>query len=361
MLSTRTISASVGRLLLAALVTAAALVPAGSASAAALSTQDPAASLPIRSCPAGDSLVLPSSSSVESDGWIRLNYVVNGLAGYREFPPVGFDPAQASDAMLASHHMPVRSQPTGDTSQWGSAIGRLSWDRAKGLCHDPNSSNSGSSRVSDHWGGDEVRQQPTYDFAGVQATIVQPSPKTSGTLCQDAKLSSWVGLGGGDPVPNTPLIQAGTSVTNGKSASDTSYWAWWQYVAPVGAGFNFATQVRKGDTMYEYVQVSGGGAWTEVWNFTTGSVDSYWLSGVTTADSAEWIDERPNVYGTMPNYGQTSWSNMQVLRTYSSTWTGAYSEPTEWWIYMMVGSRYLSKPSGTDSGNHMHDTWYACQ
>ena len=57
----------------------------------------------------------------------------------------------------------------------------------------------------------------------------------------------------------------------------------------------------------------------------------------------------------------TNWYSMSVMRSNSGgAWTGAYSEPTEWWYMMMNGSVELSQTTGTYSDNSMRDHWHNC-
>ncbi len=118
------------------------------------------------------------------------------------------------------------------------------------------------------------------------------------------------------------------------------------------------------------VQVTGGSALVSVFNDTTGSNDAWSvnLEGWDPGSSAEYIDERQGGAFPLANYGKTSWTNMQVLRSNSGSWTGAYSEPTEWWYYLYSDSvafnnkpvgTLLSKTTGSYSDNHMQDTYYA--
>ena len=68
----------------------------------------PAASLPVEVCTGGVHLNLPTSSEVEADGWMRVDYDLGGLKASTEIPPVGFDPRQAPADVLARHDLPSR-------------------------------------------------------------------------------------------------------------------------------------------------------------------------------------------------------------------------------------------------------------
>ena len=83
-------------------------------------------------------------------------------------------------------------------------------------------------------------------------------------------------------------------------------------------------------------------------------------------DFADFIDERaqigPNQYAPLIQYGWTYWSDLRVQRSNGGgAWTGAYSEPNEYWVDMRnSGGAWLSNTTGTYSDNHMQDHWYAC-
>lgn len=120
------------RLLPAMLVTGAVLL-AGAPASAAASANDPAV-WPITACPVGSVLYLPSSTTIEDDGWIRLDYDIDGGHGFEEFPPAGFRPVQARTEELARHHLQVRPQAPGDLALWTSQWGRATWVRTQGAC-----------------------------------------------------------------------------------------------------------------------------------------------------------------------------------------------------------------------------------
>jgi hypothetical protein len=365
------------RLLPAALIAGAVVLPPAPTSAAA-GASDPTAGMPVQVCPVGDDLFLPVSSSVETDGWIQMTYDIDGGQVNREVPPIAFNALQASDELLARHHLPGRPQGVSDP-QWTSKMGSLSWVRTRGLCRNPTISYAGSNRWSYNWGGDEVRPQSNYNFLGARANPLQPAAPWSGVAgCDFSEVVSWVGVGGDIPT-DSAMIQTGTTAVAPEYQGGTSgYYAWYELIfpnhkpqpydsGPVPYPWDPTKPILAGDPLFDSVQVTGSTALVQVWDDRTNVFGSLAvdLLGSQPNSSAEWIDERAGggTRGALPltNYGSTHWSNMQVLRSNSSAWTGAYSEPTEWWIELRGASGgSLSKTTGTYSNNYMEDHWKAC-
>jgi hypothetical protein len=321
---------------------------------------------------------MPVSSSIDADGWTLVNYVSDGIQSTVEFPPVGFDTAQASDAMLARHGLPVRPQSAPDLAQWTARMGNLQWARSQGDCVSHQFS-FGTKEPHKFWGGDLYEQTSNYDFNGVQADITQVS-YLGGCPPADpmAAVGSWVGLGGYST--NAPLIQTGTV------AQSSGYSAWWELIDLSGSTYTPLPQVtvRAGDVIWLYVNNVGADFWVLVDDETNNTVVDTEVANpvLLVGSTAEFIDERPllsdkKTYADLPEYSLpdkapytpdwylwTYWSQMQVLRSNSSTWTGAYSEPDEIWLMMTkdgtLGGTELEYTSGSFSDNHMQDHWHHC-
>jgi hypothetical protein len=222
-------------------------------------------------------------------------------------------------------------------------------------------------RYSDNWGGDELRYQSTYQFNGVKANFYQAS---LGTGCGPlSTLAEWVGLGGDSGV--WKLAQAGTIAHGPGFEGYPPYQGFYEYLTPTNPTnppVVFPDTVSAGNAMFAEVTYDSGflSFWVE--NVTRGwaHLVNVYAPDAYDGTSAEWIDEREyNLYlglTNLTNYGWTYWYNMQVHRSTASwsTWSGAYYEPTEWWIQMYTGGHYLSKTTGTYSDSHMRDHWYAC-
>lgn len=347
---------------LSLLVVGVGLTPMMAPAAGAASSTSPAAVLQTETCPTGAVLVLPVSSVVDADGWIRMNYSINGVQSYKEVPPAGFQPAVASDDLLARHGFPVRPAAAADLTAWTTRMSQATWPRTQGTCESTQTKFTGYQHYSNNWGGDEFRSQPAYNFVGVESYLVQP---TLGTGCgTKSTLGSWVGLGG-DGSPN--LIQTGTYALGPGWGSISGYRSWWEYINSSSNTFTyFGTTVGPTDPMFEEVLLSGSQALVEVYNAKTGSIDHQYVNIGSDyfGNSAEYIDERPTMsdgLDNLTNYGWTSWSSMYVRRSNSVVWTGAYSEPTEWWKMMKDSSGLeLSQTTGTYSDNHMQDHWHNC-
>ena len=348
----------------AMLLSIAALAVPSPAAAAASGTRGPAGSLPVQSCPSGVELTLPTSSSFDADGWLRMDYDLGGVHGYTEIPPVGFDVRSAPPELLARHHIEVPA-PQSDSAldQLIADSRRVQWVRTQGRCG-PVPITFGTYKYSANWGGDAVLFTGAYGFVGVKAYQKQ-APLTS-DCGSKSSLGSWVGLGG--TYSSNAFLQAGTFVLGSGWGSWAGYHAFWEYFDSWGTDIYdvqfLNVPVAANDTIFEYVtQITDNTGFVEVYNQTQYTVDTFYVTTPNSQglrNSAEWIDER-TPGGTLNKYGWTSWWSMYVMRSNSGgVWSGVYSEPNEWWYYMRQGSTYLSKTTGTYSDNHMKNRWYAC-
>jgi hypothetical protein len=352
------VSARSGLRTACALAITALLVPVLSPGVAAAAA-DPAAALPQRSCSPGETLVLPSSSSVESDGWIRVDYVDQGVLGYTEIPPAGYDFSTASDSVIAKLGLPSRPTAAADLASWTAQMKRVHMDRTRGLC-DMTNVTAGSNYwtpPSPNWGGDLFYS--SNEYSGAMAVITQMQVNT---YCgSTSTLASWVGLGGA-PYSGEGLIQTGTMV-----GPSFGYASFWEYIPPNGSSHAVALAMtpRQGDLILEQVSLTGSTAFLEVYDENTGVAAYYYeYIGVQILTSAEFIDERlrttSGVYTPLMDYGWTYWRNMAVLDGFSPIWSGVYQEPTEWWFDMVNNGHYLSRTTGSYSDNHMQDHWHNC-
>jgi hypothetical protein len=359
-----------------------------SAKASAVTTANAIDTLQTVGCPSGI-VILPAASSVTDDGWIRLEYDIDGVPNIREIPPAGFRSQEASDLVLSQHHLPARPAAGEDAAEWASFVDGLAAVRTQGICRSKVTS-VGSQRYGNNWGGDEVRYQSNYGFNGVKANFIQASV---GTACNSlGDVSEWVGLGGDvNEAGGTSLslVQAGTnawgSAWNG--IFPAQYYFMYDWLDPQNAFRNSVAvtdiAVRPGDSIGAEVDETSTGFFTVyLSNWTLGL--SYYTTitdaGSHDPSSAEWIDERNWTdllgFGYLTNYSTpgyplwTSWSQMKTHHTndtWASPWIAAYSEPTEWWIMMTSdgmpyprnGNVELSQTTGTYSDSHMKDHWHA--
>jgi hypothetical protein len=333
----------------------------------------PAASLPVEVCTGGVHLNLPTSSEVEADGWMRVDYDLGGLKASTEIPPVGFDPRQAPADVLARHDLPSRPATTAELDQWTAEMGRRQFVRTQGICGPLPFKMAGSYQYSINWGGDSERSTTSYYFQGAKGYHTQGRLSTScGAL---SSLGQWVGLGGNTVGGYSPaLLQAGTTAL-GPGFGQPPYNSFWEYIDSAGNNsgpWSFGNMaISPGDTIYNVVrQLSLTQGFVSVYDSTTGvSLPPVTMSISNTSglgDFADFIDERAqiglNQYAPLIQYGWTYWSDLRVQRSNGGgAWTGAYSEPNEYWVDMRnSGGAWLSNTTGTYSDNHMQDHWYAC-
>lgn len=352
-MTSRILRGSSLRVLLAVGLAVAVLAPGAPVSAAQLTLLSQAAAWPAENCGTGSQLNLPVSTSVDSDGWIRMNYDVDGAQSFKEFPPAGFSASASDDSLLARHHLPTRPQAAGDLAQWTSRWSNLSWARTRGICRDLGPSNSWYSTTNPQWGGVAVQPQTNYNFVGVQGYFTQPTAQLN-PYCPDSTLSSWVGLGG---LTGGALAQVGTQTAFDKGALPVVLFA--EYVLPGSFDYHYTWgNVAPGDTtLFFLVQIYSGGL-TAFDTIDHGVLTTYYMITSGVSGSADWVDEANK--GRPMNYGTTHWSGMYQLRSNSSSWFAAYSEPNQARITMMLNGRTLTTTTGVLSNNSMQDTFRAC-
>jgi len=194
-----------------------------SAKAAAASTGDATSALQTVDCSTGN-LILPTASSVTDDGWVRLEYDIDGVSNVREIPPASFRSNEASDQVVARHHLPARPAAGSDATAWASFVDGLGAVRTQGICL-PKTTVVGTQRYGQSWGGDEVRFQSSYGFNGVKANYIQASV---GTACNSlGDVSEWVGIGG-------DINESGNSSTSLAQAGTDAWGSQWNGTMPAG-------------------------------------------------------------------------------------------------------------------------------
>ncbi|MGO8863077.1 MAG: G1 family glutamic endopeptidase [Acidimicrobiales bacterium] len=163
---------------------------------------------------------------------------------------------------------------------------------------------------STNWSG-YIDDGPT--FTQVTADWVVPTVQTT----QASQYSStWIGIDG--TVTNT-LIQTGTAQDT--SANTTDYFAWYELLpgaaVPVG-------NVAPGDDMQANIVEDSPGRWTITIDDVTAwaSPFSTTVSYSTPGDSAEWIEEAPNVdnqQSTLADFGTARFTSIGVTDSKSSS------------------------------------------
>lgn len=168
------------------------------------------------------------------------------------------------------------------------------------------SSRDGDAVLSDNWSGEIATGG---EFTTITGDWAVPSVSPSSRPEADA---DWIGIGGYDI---TQLIQVGT--TSSATHDSTSYSAWYEMLP--GAAITLGMPVRPGDEMTALIQETSTNQWyigiedlTLGW-IVTGTV--FYSAG--TADSAEWISERPYIltiggFATLADFGSVRFHNLRV-------------------------------------------------
>ena len=187
---------------------------------------------------------------------------------------------------------------------------------------------------SSNWSGFAATGSTYNDITG---SWVVPTVKASSS---NTYSSSWIGI---DGFNNSDLIQTGTEqdYVNGKAQYD----AWWE-ILPAAETVIPTMFISPGDHMTAHIHNNGNGTWTITLNDVTqnetfSTTQSY--SGPGT--SAEWIQEAPQVNGTistLANYGQTTFDPGTVNGGNPSLNTSENG-------YMVQRNKIVSYPSNQDS------------
>jgi hypothetical protein len=259
-------------------------------------------------------VVYYSKKQVLADGGTRYTFIIGGVENVLHVPPVGFDPATATDAQLAEYGYPARPKDQTGLTGWQNKWGRF---KPKTSSAEPtitimkksinDSSGSGWAGYADYYAGQ------TTKFGTVDGYYNQPSYNTGSP--SDAREASWVGLGGYN---TSSLIQAGTEM----DAPTPTYYGWYLYMDASGSttGHPSTIVVHPGDSMYAmvYWTTSNWPAGFEVWDWTT--MTDFYVTAQAPSDcyngqSAEFIDERPQVVGQKNDYFPVAGFNTPI------TWT----------------------------------------
>ena len=194
--------------------------------------------------------------------------------------------------------------------------------------------------------------------------------------------STWTGLGGA----NSPgLVQQGTDIS--PASGNSAPYAWWEALDAAAvnpevafsgsSSFVFAGTAMDASTTFDnlngnvYFSVSatniGNGNIFSA-NFTTyqgQTAAQYWSS----ANTAEWINERPSYNGTFTNLrqpalGTTAWGGAGK-NSVEYSYGGApvpMSTLSPMTVDMYNGSKLLaSMPNSLGGSNTWSDRWHACQ
>ncbi len=165
--------------------------------------------------------------------------------------------------------------------------------------------------------------------------------------------AQWVGIGG---FSDSTLIQTGTS--SDSASGTTKYYAWYELLPASETQLGSAYLVNPGDDINAFVALVN----TNSWNITINDLTRPWhysiiVSYVSSQKSAEWIEERPAIAGsltTLANFGTASYggdyiSQFPLSNTNCAT-VGTSTSPIGAFAYQsisMVSSngRILAQPS----------------
>ena len=149
-----------------------------------------------------------------------------------------------------------------------------------------------------NWSGYAITGSTYTDITG---KWVVPSVQASR---RNTYSSSWIGI---DGFNNSDLIQTGTEqdYVNGRAQYD----AWWE-ILPAAETVITNMAVYPGDNMSAHIHDNGNGTWTiTLQDVTRGETFTTTQSYSGPGTSAEWIQEAPQVNGTiapLANYGETT-------------------------------------------------------
>ncbi len=168
--------------------------------------------------------------------------------------------------------------------------------------------------------------------------------------------AQWVGIGG---FFDSTLIQTGTSSDSASGA--TNYYAWYELLpaaeTPLGSGY----PVSPGDRINAFVLLAG----TNSWNITINDLSQPWhfsiiVSYTSSQTSAEWIEERPAISGsltTLANFGTADYGQNYVPAAANTNYAtvGGSTSPIgslTWQSITMVSNnlRTLATPSALSGG-----------
>ncbi len=129
--------------------------------------------------------------------------------------------------------------------------------------------------------------------------------QTVSTSKKPAYSSQWVGIGG---YFESTLIQTGTESDSGQGT--TNYYAWYELLPAAETPLPTGYPVNPGDRMNALIFLVS----TNSWNITLNDLTKPWhysiiVSYTSSQQSAEWIEERPSIAGsitTLANFGTAS-------------------------------------------------------
>lgn len=270
--------------------------------------------------------------------------------------PDGFNPATASNATLATFHLPARPVDPAAVTEWLATYGHPLHERPIRTAPCLTNDAMVSSATSSNWGGRVVTTSGVTDVVGqwTQPNFV--------FYCLHASIRSiWDGIGGWGTGNGNKLIQAG-SLTSGSGINDAVMWVEvWNLEATITVSSPAIStgQVMKVETHYSSSS-SGTATWTMT-NRTTGEAHGWYQTGVSgyyDPTHAEWVDERSKNLSTGQLYllrkstNITYWGGEYVNGTQANSLptTNVTMKDTDTLMTTVIGATTTSSETWKDCG-----------
>ena len=323
-------------LAMVAICSAAIAVPA-SASASASADRadwDPGVAKPTGTCASagvkGDT-VAPQSGHRMADGGAVYTYDINGSAATSYIAPHSWNIRTASDEELRQYGVPPRPQAASALTNWLQTYQAVQQSPSVLCVSHSFASVYGASRPdssattyanSTPWSG--VVDPWSSAVTDVRGSFTQYSAGYCGCPGFPNSAVDWVGIGG---YYDSALIQVGTDTDSQYSgASGTHTHGWYEYLSsptddshiqPLGGDIQPGSAVTLDVHWWPATSTASYVQWTiwsnghQVGSLTLG-LNNYYIA----SDTAEWIDERPNIcpatgtcYNPLANFGVLTWYN----------------------------------------------------
>ena len=263
-------------------------------------------------------------------------------------PPQGVNLTTLSDSQLAEYGLPPRPASNASSySGWEQALSQASAYTAPSFAS-TDVSNS-TQLYSSNWSGYQNYSGPFYQAQGGW-TI--PNIYNGGNNYRYS--SSWVGLGNGGS-NSDPITQAGFEVDTYPNGGYNIY-PWWEYYSPSNTCCSneiTSFTVSAHDSVFVEVWIDGSDTGFYVEDVTSGKYADFLAGGHCTCSTAEVIEERPTVSGSLPLMtilGATSFSNAASETSSGGQWMGNAAN-YEYTMYNPGDGLVLAYPSTISNGN----------
>jgi len=292
-----------------------------SSSATAASSPNEGASLiaglPKFTCPAGAVKLVPSSARRTTHGADVYHYTMHAGPGFNAYvPPAGFNPLEASNAVLTEMNMPTRPTRSTALAAWQKDMRGYKGTKQPELCasttpfstptgkHTPLPKAPGLKAAAGNigWSG-------YVDGAGRYIAVGAEWYQTHAYNTGASDEVTWVGIGGWN---TSALLQDGTD-SPGSNRNYTMH-AWWEYLGGKNVNVQYVGEVYSGDTIEAQVYYSTASNGTATFYVHDNGVSVLSTQEVNInqdydPSTVEFINERPltnNSYLPLSNTGITN-------------------------------------------------------